>query len=335
MKWIIERRIGLQGELGRVQVAVALLLCLFGLSGCSDTTGMIGFSQSDPRVKSERATLIGHWQGSATSLDPFFAPAWPDGDHYFLLVNDELWWYQAWAPAATLSLDPTSSPKKLDWIAEASWGRTYAGKGIYRIQDGKLEIAVVVGDGRYPRDIQRPTGFIASSTRTMRVRDLRKAKDVSVKHYGKMLQDKDFQWRGPFPYNAYILPRAVPAARALAFIGDSAVPTLLSALDHNSGDADSIWYALHAIGFPVDEGEYTAAVFARRTEVLRRWWSENRDETAASRSVRRRSGGLPPVLKVEGLGIGPEKGELRENGVGIQRPLTTDMQEKSRKRGHH
>ena len=113
----------------------------------------------------------------------------------------------------------------------------------------------------------------------------------SVEYYERKLLDKSFRWGGPTS-REYRIP-VLHAARALAYIGDDAVSSLLRGLEDERIDIDSIVDALSEIGLPVHE--YDGEINRRESHGLIKWWTENREKTRASRSEHRVSIGLPAV----------------------------------------
>ena len=86
------------------------------------------------------------------------------------------------------------------------------------------------------------------------------------------------------------------AARALAYIGDPAVPALFRAARNESIDSRSVFDALSEIGLPVirywDGSDHPDPAALERLE---QWWIENQEKSAVARSRFRVSIGLPPV----------------------------------------
>jgi hypothetical protein len=112
-----------------------------------------------------------------------------------------------------------------------------------------------------------------------------------VKYYEERLHDTDFRWDGPCA-NTNTIP-VLHAARALAYIGDPAVPALCRAVRDRSVDIGSVWDALAEIGLPVDE--YDSDLRERNPNSIERWWRENGKKTASWRSELRKQIGLPPI----------------------------------------
>ncbi len=121
----------------------------------------------------------------------------------------------------------------------------------------------------------------------------------SVEYYEQKLVDPEFRWNGPTSAEDRI--PVLHAARALAYIGDPAVPVLLRAMTHEPFEDAifdrhyrvSLMDALSEIGLPAHE--YRASFNSRNPEPLARWWDENRLKTKSNRSEHRRLIGLPPV----------------------------------------
>jgi hypothetical protein len=113
----------------------------------------------------------------------------------------------------------------------------------------------------------------------------------SIEYYEKKLLDKNFTWNGPCSSEDRI--PVLHAARALAYIGDPAVPALLRASKNKSIDFISIYDALAEIGLPVHQ--YLNEQNRGDSTALEKWWAENREKTAAERSKHRKEIGLPPV----------------------------------------
>ena len=116
---------------------------------------------------------------------------------------------------------------------------------------------------------------------------------TKVEFYETKLMDKEFKWTGPVS-NEERIP-SLHAARALAAIGDPAVPPLLRAIENESIDINSVYDALSEIGLPVHE--YSDEIYQRNALGITKWWHENGEETRATRSAHRVRTGLPPLLK--------------------------------------
>jgi hypothetical protein len=114
----------------------------------------------------------------------------------------------------------------------------------------------------------------------------------SVEFYAGKLKDPGFVWKG-WIANEGRIP-VLHAARALACIGDEAVPLLLDALEDETIDKVSIFDALQHIGLPV--GDFQEDLLDRRdTTRIRRWWERNRVTSRDVRSQYREQIGLPPL----------------------------------------
>ena len=114
----------------------------------------------------------------------------------------------------------------------------------------------------------------------------------SVEFYAGKLKDPGFVWKG-WIANEGRIP-VLHAARALACIGDEAVPLLLDALEDETIDKVSIFDALQHIGLPV--GDFQEDLLDRRdTTRIRRWWERNRVTSRDVRSKYREQIGLPPL----------------------------------------
>lgn len=113
----------------------------------------------------------------------------------------------------------------------------------------------------------------------------------SVEYYEKKLLDRTYRWDGPCP-PTYQIP-SLHAARALAYIGDPAVPALFRAVRNPAVDIYSVVIALDEIGLPVDS--YQDDLDRRDPSSLERWWHDNREKTVRTRSEFRVDLGLPPI----------------------------------------
>lgn len=105
------------------------------------------------------------------------------------------------------------------------------------------------------------------------------------------LRNSEYRWDGPCSSEDRI--PVLHAARALACIGDDAVPLLMDAAKDPNVDIISIYDALSEIGLPVDL--YYDELMARDVSQLERWWHDNKDRTRSDRNEHRSSIGLPPV----------------------------------------
>ncbi|HBO45063.1 MAG TPA: hypothetical protein DD670_14260 [Planctomycetaceae bacterium] len=115
----------------------------------------------------------------------------------------------------------------------------------------------------------------------------------SVEFYEKKLLDKDFRWNGPCSREDRI--PVLHAARALAYIGDPAVPALFRASRNETIHFASVFDALQEIGLPTYK--YLDEAHRKDTAALEKWWAENRDKTREERSKWRVEIGLPPVAR--------------------------------------
>ena len=114
----------------------------------------------------------------------------------------------------------------------------------------------------------------------------------SVEFYVEKLSDSDFVWEGPASREDRI-PK-LHAARALACIGDPAVPALFDAMEKEEIDRYSIYDALAEIGLPVHQ--FHEELMERRdTTGIRTWWKENRIASKPDRSKHRIQIGLPAL----------------------------------------
>jgi hypothetical protein len=127
------------------------------------------------------------------------------------------------------------------------------------------------------------------------------------RHGFRKLLDKKFKWSGPCSREDRI--PVLHAARALAYIGDPAVPALLRASKNESIDIVSVHDALAEIGLPVYE--YWKDGQRGDPKPLQEWWEENRVRTVRERSKYRQSIGLPSIPK-ETVGRKPEGEEGEE-----------------------
>jgi hypothetical protein len=113
----------------------------------------------------------------------------------------------------------------------------------------------------------------------------------TVEYYEEKLLDKSFRWKGPASREIRI--PSLHAARALAYIGDPAVPALLRAIEKKSVDIYSVNDALAEIGLPVHL--FSADIQKRDPRGLAKWWSKNSKKTVSERSKHREFIGLPPI----------------------------------------
>lgn len=114
----------------------------------------------------------------------------------------------------------------------------------------------------------------------------------SVEYYISKLKDSDFVWNGPTS-REYRIPK-LHAARALAYIGDDAVPSLFDAIEDEAIDKYSIFDALGNIGLPVYDFRDDLLDY-RDTTGIRRWWAEHQATSKARRSRHRIAIGLPEL----------------------------------------
>jgi hypothetical protein len=114
----------------------------------------------------------------------------------------------------------------------------------------------------------------------------------SPEFYSKKLNDQDFRWEGPVSHEDRI--PSSHAARALAYIGDDAVPFLFDAVEREDVDIISVYDALSEIGLPVQEF-HTEIVERRDPGSLKKWWEKNKASTRTERSNHRIRIGLPPI----------------------------------------
>ncbi len=105
------------------------------------------------------------------------------------------------------------------------------------------------------------------------------------------LKNRNYVWNGPTTEEDRI--PLLHAARALAFIGDDAVPILIDAAKDPQVDIHSIYDALAEIGIPVHH--FWDDIMDRKMEGVENWWRENAESTRSARSEHRESIGLPSV----------------------------------------
>ena len=151
-----------------------------------------------------------------------------------------------------------------------------------------LSIVLACGCGReqpVPRAVSESERVVESAT------SAKPLKVESVAYYEEKLLDKTFQWDGPCSHEDRI--PVLHAARALAYIGDPAVPSLLRAIRNQSIDIVSVYDALAEIGLPVDD--FWKDGKRGDPKPLEKWWKENRVRTAPRRSKHRQDIGLPPI----------------------------------------
>lgn len=111
----------------------------------------------------------------------------------------------------------------------------------------------------------------------------------SPEYYFANLHNPDFVWRGPTSREDRI-PK-LQAARALAHIGDPAVPYLIKAIKDPSIDIISIYDALSEIGLPVQEYK-TQIIEDRDAAGIGEWWILHGTETKQQRELFRREIGV-------------------------------------------
>jgi len=114
----------------------------------------------------------------------------------------------------------------------------------------------------------------------------------SVEFYAGKLKDASFVWKGPVSHEDRI--PVLHAARALAYIGDEAVPVLFDAMEDETIDKVSIFDALEEIGLPV--WDFQEDLLDRRdTNRIRQWWEEKGVGSKSARTRYRDQIGLPPL----------------------------------------
>ncbi|MEN6450177.1 MAG: hypothetical protein ABFC96_06785, partial [Thermoguttaceae bacterium] len=209
-----------------------------------------------------------------------------DQECHIVACGSCLLWCRIPFPVAKLIIDPTCVPKQLDAVS-GDW----RGKGIYKLDGDTLQIAVAESHRE-----DRPTSF-SSDLGNVCIYDLRRVKLESVEYYERKLLDQDFVWRGPAPYGWEWNCKMAPAAFALAFIGDAAVPALFRAIKNPAVDVGPVCVALDAIGIPTEQ--FLDELRQRDTTGVEKWWAENRKRTAISRSKMRVKWELPPVEGVD------------------------------------
>lgn len=112
-----------------------------------------------------------------------------------------------------------------------------------------------------------------------------------VSFYVDKLEDMEFVWSGPVS-NEYSIPTN-QALRALAFLGDVSVPSLLKIAEDSTDRSMRIevYGALGEIGLPVYEYEKN---IEGDVEGLEQWWQENKEVSLDARTIHRLRIGLPP-----------------------------------------
>jgi uncharacterized protein (TIGR03067 family) len=242
---------------------------------------LVQLDPGEPGVKNEVSALTGRWR--LLNSDQLQGNGYNVPYHYIGISNSDVIWYRLSCDSGILRLDPTTHPKKLDWISTSTHS---VQKGIYRVEGDRRQIAFSAD----PTRSQRPTAFESDAGRYV-CYDLERGKDESVEYYEVKLLDKSYRWDGP--QSGDIVIPSLNAARALAYIGDPAVPALFRALENDSIDRGSIVLALDEIGLPANL--YEADIKRRDATSLRKWWAENRERTAVERSEQRVHMGLPPI----------------------------------------
>lgn len=113
----------------------------------------------------------------------------------------------------------------------------------------------------------------------------------SVEYYEDKLLDKNYEWTGPTSHASRI--PVLHAARALAFIGDPAVPALLRAVENDDVDIVSAYDALAEVGLPVRE--YHHEIMNRDSSGIATWWKDNQHSSIGRRNQIRELHGLPLI----------------------------------------
>ena len=103
------------------------------------------------------------------------------------------------------------------------------------------------------------------------------------------LKNPDYCWNGPTSHEDRI--PVLHAARALAYVGDDAVPILIDAAKDPDIDIISIYDALSEIGIPVHQ--FHGDIMDRKMAAVKNWWHENAKSTKSARSKHRVGIGLP------------------------------------------
>ena len=267
-----------------IPAIIMVVLCFSWLIHHFGKTSDLDIDQRDLRVQAEYAKFLGRWQGQVTGEG--WPSSFPTQDCYFIACGKDVIWCRVPCPTGRLIVDPTTVPKRLNVVSD-DWYE----KGIYKLDGDLLQICVAV----FGRE-HRPTSFSSDANRVC-VYNLRRAKPESVEYYERKLSDRDFIWRGPAPYGSEWDFKVAPAAFALAFIGDAAVPALFRATKNPAVDVRSVCVALDAIGIPTKE--FREELRRRDTQGVEKWWAENRKRTAVSRSKMRIQWELPPVEGVD------------------------------------
>lgn len=105
------------------------------------------------------------------------------------------------------------------------------------------------------------------------------------------LRNPDYRWKGPCSREDRI--PVSHAARALAYVGDDAVPTLLEALEDPDVRVICIVDALSEIGIPVEQ--FRDDLMKRDPSSVQLWWAQNANDTIPARSAYRLEIALPTV----------------------------------------
>lgn len=122
----------------------------------------------------------------------------------------------------------------------------------------------------------------------------------SVEFYeAKMVTEPYFEWieTPEVNYSGYHDTNNGPG-RALAYIGDPAVPALFRLIENprlHDVDLFHVRTALSYIGLPVHEKKFWEPLLDRNAGPLREWWEENQQATKKQRSQWRLEKGLPPI----------------------------------------
>jgi hypothetical protein len=111
----------------------------------------------------------------------------------------------------------------------------------------------------------------------------------SPEFYFSNLRNQDFVWRGSTSREDRI-PK-LHAARALAYIGDPAVPCLFRAITDESIEIVSIYDALSEIGLPVELYQ-TQIIENRSSSDIVNWWKLHGTETRHQRELYRKEIGI-------------------------------------------
>ena len=251
----------------------------------SPDTRQVDVNQRDPAVTQEVHAFLGRWRSRGFGDTPNYRYDVPH--HFFALSGSKLIWYRLLRDEGTVRLDPTSQPKKLDWISSSNHT---VRRGVYQLNEDHLQICFPANES----ETRRPT-TVGFDRRKYDYYDLERGKDEPVEYYEKKLLDGTYQWWGPQSSGA-IIPTS-QAARALVYMGDAAVPALFRAIENHSIDVGDAWLALQEIGLPI--GLFADDLENRDTAAIKKWWAENQKGTIVERSRQRVEEGLPPVLGAE------------------------------------